>query len=169
MSKKLHDIPDDHIDALVEEIVSINTERVFNEREESIKRHHEIGEAIFGFVQKSKVDASLLVDELRNKGCGSRATMYLSYQFYRKYPNLKDVYDTEHGKNISWNKVRATLQDTKKVHAAKVPRGCTQIATVLDVPLYIATTDPDVLDKVGEDLAKLVGDSIMKQLKLRLK
>lgn len=168
MSKnKLHDIPDDHLDALVEEIVSINTERVFNEREESIKRHHEIGAAIFGFVQQSKVDASLLVDELRNKGCGSRATMYLSYQFYRKYPNIKDVYNTEHGKNISWNKVRATLQDTKKVQAAKVPRGCTQIGTLFDVPLYISTKDPDLLDQVEEELQKMVGAKIIKQLKLK--
>lgn len=164
---KLHDIPDEEIDGLVEEIVSINTERVFNEREEVIKRHHEIGEAIFGFVQKSKVEASLLVDELRNKGCGSRATMYLSYQFYRKYPNIKEVYDGEHGKNISWNKIRATLQDQKKVQAAKVPKGCTQIGTLFDVPLYIATKDPDLLDQVGEEFTKMVGAKIIKQLKLK--
>lgn len=150
---------DDRFDALVTELQSITIERVFNSNDEKLREHHEKGKAITEFVSEHKVDASLLVDSLRRYKCGSRSTLYLGYQFYRKYPSFDEVYNTEHGKNISWNKIRAILQSKKPV-VKKVPRGCTQIATLYDVPMYVATTDSDLLDEIREYFAELQGDKL---------
>lgn len=100
----------DTYEALVEEIKATFVERVFNAREEVIRAHHETGKLIHTFLAEHKgVKVTLLVKRLEQEGAGKETTLWLSHEFYKKFPNLDDIDELGHGKNISWNKIRKLL------------------------------------------------------------
>jgi hypothetical protein len=105
-------IADDALEALAVEIKATFTERVFNARDEMINAHHETGRLISEHVGK-RGDAILLVKQLVGLGAGTETTLYLSLAFFKRFPKLSDLDQLGHGKNISWNKIRAAIAEPK--------------------------------------------------------
>lgn len=119
MSQALETITSDpRVDALAEEIKATFVERVFNAREEIILAHHDTGKLLHKFVKQHNAKVTALVQYLDKIGCGNERTLWDCYKFYEKYPKLKDLDELGHGKNLSWNKIKAAISpksDDKKV------------------------------------------------------
>lgn len=98
------------VDALVEEIKATFTERTVNAREEVILAHWETGKLIHEHLKHNKgVKITALVQLLADRGAGRERTLWDSAKFYEAFPRYKDIDKLGHGKNVSWNKIKAAL------------------------------------------------------------
>lgn len=98
----------DWYESLVDDLVAIHTEAVFNSRWELLVGYHTIGKRIMEetrLVWNARGNGATLSDLSKSTGIMKR-DLYRAIQFYKKYPSLDDV---PGGKNISWTKVVALL------------------------------------------------------------
>lgn len=114
MSKNPSIVLTEKLDHLADEIKATFTERISNARDEVIRAHHETGKAMHDFMRGQKdLKITALVQLLAERGAGKERTLWDCYKFFEKFPKYGDVDKLGHGKNISWNKIKAALEPAK--------------------------------------------------------
>lgn len=108
-----HPIKDDAYLALIDELEAIRVEGQFNTNQESIKWHHELGQAI---VESGRDTPS---ERLAEDAHASPQVLQQSVRFYKKYPDL-GKFLSDKGKNISWyHIVHKLIPDPNKLRPEK--------------------------------------------------
>lgn len=170
MSKKktslVTTVAHEKLDALRTEIAATLTERGYNARDEIIRAHHECGKLLHVFSKENKVPITLLVKSVAQCGAAKETTLWLSYQFVEKFPEIEQIDRLGHGKAISWNKIRKAISPDESV--SKHREELHELGTLCGAVLILQTDNTDTL-AYAKAFLKDVHDEVDEDMQLSLK
>ena len=142
---------EDVVEAVIQDIESVLVERTKTARENVILCAWETGETIRKAEKDHKVNVSALVtriatdNRLSGRQMGER-NLWMSLKVYDSFPKFDKIYQTEHGENITFSKLKKMLT-TPKPKKEK---------TVKEMAI-------DVVERLGVEKSRELAEEIVKE------
>lgn len=147
MSKNIVSWSEEDIEAISEEVEATFVERVKNAREEAIRAHWETGEILERHSKGDRGRISALVHQMAaRKVAGlSERTLWFCVKFKKEFAVFEKVYETEHGQNVSVNKLKQLIAPPKPKEEPEVEEVAQK-----------------VVDRFGSEKARQIANVIIK-------